>query len=204
MAEYGLIETPAYAPPPHAGNGHAPIMPPDRDDQPTTQTVQAAAEGVVQAEGDLLTFFGERFRLADGVSIMPMLGFANAASRGVDSSDVKGLAAMYKLIRSVIHRPPLFDENGVRVIDELTGKPAYDETEWSRFEELAIDEGADDEDLMDFVNRAMEVMSARPRRRREISSGGSPQTSEKSRASSFSPGRPPQADGLIAVSDLGR
>lgn len=176
--------------------------------EPGTQSVQAAAEGategVVQDDGDYLEFFGEHFRLADRVGIMPLLAFANASKGGVDSSDVKGMAAMYALIRSVIHRPPAFDEHGKRAVDPETGKPGFDEAEWIRFEDLAMEENADDEDLMDFVNQAMEVMSARPRKRREISSGGSPQTSEKSKESSSSRATPPGADGLVLVRDVGR
>lgn len=176
--------------------------------EPETQSVQAAAEGaaegIVLDDGDYIEFFGEHFRLADRVGIMPLLAFANASKGGLDSSDVRGMAAMYSLIRSVIHRPPAFDEHGKRAVDPETGKPGFDETEWTRFEDLAMEENADDEDVMDFVNQAMEVMSARPRKRREISSGGSPRTSEKSKESSSSPGTPPGMDGLVLVRDVGR
>jgi hypothetical protein len=172
---------------------------------PVTQTVQAAAEGVVAEpeEYDTVVFYGEKFRLAEKVSLMPMLAFANASKKGLDSDDMEGLAAMYALIRSVIHRPVLLDEHGARVVDE-NGRAVRDETEWNRFESLAIDENADGDDIMGVVNQAMEIMSARPRKPREISSGSSRPTSEKSRGGLSSPVRPPELDGLRPVADLGR
>jgi hypothetical protein len=114
-----------------------------------------------------------------------------------------GLAALYRMIRDVIHRPKLYDEHGNRVIDEVTGKPAFDETEWRRFEDLADDEQADGEELMDFLNEATAVIAARPRRRRGISSGSSPSTSPRSKASSSSLGTR-AIDGMVPVRDIGR
>lgn len=167
----------------------------------TTQTVQAAAEGVVNV--DYVEFMGEKFQLAEKVSIMPLMAYAIAADAGGDSDDMKGLAAMYRLIRSVIHRPPLYNDQGLRVRDE-DGKPLRDESEWRRFEELADDEMAEGEDLMGVVKQAMEIMSARPSSRREVSSASSPQTSPTSRPVSSSPVTHPQADGLTPVASLGR
>jgi len=168
----------------------------------TTQTAQAAAEGVVESDGDYVDFFGEKFRLADRVGIMPMVQFGYASKKGLDSDDLEGLAAMYSLIRSVIHRPPLLDDEGQKVRDE-NGKALRDEREWFRFVELAEDELADGDDVMGFVNRAMEIMAARPTARREGSSPSSPQTSETSKPDSFSRAIP-GADGLTPVSMLGR
>jgi len=165
----------------------------------TTQSVQAAAEGVV--EGDHVEFMGEKFRLADKVGIMPMLAFANASKKGLDSDDMEGLAAMYSLIRSVIWRPPLY-ENGQRVVDD-DGHPQRDEREWDRFARLADDEQAEGEDVMDFVSEAMSVIAARPRKPRGLSSGSSRRTSEKSRDVSSLPATIPGADGLTPVAHLG-
>lgn len=167
----------------------------------TTQSVQSATEGIVQL--DYVEFMGEKFQLAEKVSIMPLMAYALAADAGTDSDDMKGLAAMYRLIRSVIHRPPLLDDQGLRVRDE-NGKPLRDESEWQRFEELADDEMAEGEDLMTVVKQAMEIMSARPSSRREVSSASSPQTSLTSKPASSSPATHPQADGLMPVAGLGR
>lgn len=169
---------------------------------PTTQSVQAAAEGVVVQDGDFVEFLGQKFRLAEKVGLMPMLAFANASKQGLDSDDMEGLAAMYSLIRSVIHRPPLLDEHGQQVVDE-NGKRLRDDSEWNRFVALADDELAEGEDVMGFVNEAMQVMSARPRKPREISSGGSRPTSANSRDGSSLPATIPGLDGMTPVAQLG-
>lgn len=169
-------------------------------DDPGTHEVQAAAEGVTEADYDMVEFFGQKFRLAERVGIMPMLAFGNASKNGLDTDDMDGLAAMYRLIRSVIHRPALFDEHGHRVVDE-NGKTLRDESEWLRFEQVAEDELAEGEDVMGFVNQAMELMSARPRKPRSLSAGTSRPTSEKSRDDSSSPANPALA-GMTRVADL--
>lgn len=207
MADFasGQGAPPANWPPqdqPYAGRPH--LVQVD-----TTQHTQAVAEGVVMEEDDpnLVEFMGRRFRLAEKIGLMPLLRFANASKAGLDSDDMEGLAALYTVIRDTIdqRRPPKLDEQGVQLIDPISGEPEWDgPSEWMKFEDHAINTQAEGEDLMDFVNRAMAVISARPRRRREISSGGSPQTSEKSRADSSSPGMPPGAEGLTPVSALGR
>lgn len=171
--------------------------------EPTTHEAQAAAEGVVLDDGDYLEFFGEKFRLADKVGLAPLIRFGHAANKGLDSDDMEGLAAMYSVIRGVIHRPPLLDEHGQQQVDD-NGRKLRDESEWNRFMEVAEDEQAEGDEIMDFVNRAMGVMSARPRKPREISSGGSRPTSENSKGGLSSPAMPPGMDGLTPVADLGR
>jgi hypothetical protein len=174
------------------------------EDAPTSRDAQAAAEGIVlDPDGDYLEFYGEKFRLADKVGLAPMIRFGAAANRGLDSDDMEGLAAMYSLIRSVIHRPPLIGDDGRQQVD-ANGKKLRDETQWNRFLEIAEDELADGDDIMAFVNRAMEVMAARPTKPREISSGGSRATSASSRAASSSQAMHPDMAGLTPVADLGR
>lgn len=182
------------------GVPYAGYAPQHIDVELTTHDVQAQAEGIVE-EFDTIEFCGQKFRLAERVSMMPLLAFANASKRGLDSDDMEGLAAMYSMIRSVIHRPPLFDEHGQRQVDE-SGKPLRDESEWRRFESLAEDEMVEGEDIMTVVNQAITVMSARPRQRRELSSGSSPQTSEKSKAGSSWLESDPRMSGMIPVSDI--
>lgn len=190
---------PAEWPPP----GYAQPIAGQSPEDPVLHEAQAAAEGVVLDEGDFVEFFGEKFRLADRVGLMALVKFGHAANKGLDSDDMEGLAAMYSMIRSVIHRPPLHDEHGQRKVDE-NGKTLRDESEWQRFQDVAEDELAESEDIMGFVSRAMEVMAARPRKPREISSDGSRPTSVSSRAVSSSPVRSPEMDGLTPVADLGR
>ena len=132
---------------------------------------------------------------------MPLLAFANASKKGLDSDDMEGMAAMYGLIRSVIHRPVLRGDDGKPQRDEA-GKVLCDESEWNRFVAHAEDLQAEGDELMEAVGAAMSVISARPRKRREISSGGSPRTSPKSKAGSSS--RDTRLEGLVSVADLGR
>lgn len=189
MADFGDRPVIQEAPSPHLAG------------EATTHSQQAAAEGVLQ-DFDSVEFFGQKFRLADRVGMMPLLAFGNAAKKGLDSDDFEGMAAMYRMIRSVIHRPPLFDEHGQRQVDE-GGKTLRDESEWNRFQELAEDELAEGDDIMGFVNRAMEVMSARPTSRPGTSSASSPPTLERSRDVSSLPGTlAHQAGTLTSVNDL--
>lgn len=167
-----------------------------------THDQQAMAEGVVLEEFDTVEFFGEKFRLAPRVGMMPLLAFGNAAKRGLDSDDFEGMAAMYRMIRAVIYRPVLTDDHGQKRVDE-NGRALRDESEWSRFQEVADDELAEGEDIMGFVNKAMEVMSARPTQRPGISSATSPTTSESSKAVSSLPATlSQQAAPLTRVADL--
>lgn len=182
--------------------GFAPEQTGTSDDAPTTHDVQAASEGVV-IDADHIEFFGEKFRLADSIGMMPLLRFANASKNGLDSEDMEGMAAMYAMIRDVIHRPALFEADGTtRILDPLTGKPAYDEHEWNRFVETATDSKAEGEDIMGFINQAMPVIAARPRKRPGDSSPSQPQISPTSKDGSSSPATDARMQGLTNVADV--
>jgi hypothetical protein len=171
----------------------------------STQDVQAAAEGVVIEDDGRIEFLGERFRLADGVALMPLLAFANASKAGLDSDDMEGMAALYALIRDVVDqtRVQQTGEDGEPLFEADGETPKWaGPSDWQRFEQHAITTRADGDDLMEFVGRAMSVMSARPRKRREASSATSPRTSENSRAGSSSPATDPRMAGLTRVADL--
>lgn len=201
------------------GNGHVvlpadgpyrPPVQPVHDDAPevTTQQVQEALEGETGAADDgRIEFLGQRFRLAERIGMMPLLAFANAQKQGLDSEDMEGMAAMYAMIRDTI------DQTRTQAEDPSTGEPAFDTvgepiwegpSDWQRFERHAIEQQADGEELMDFIGKAMGVIAARPRKRREISSSSSPQTSPTSKAPSSSPVTPAAAMGLTRVADIGK
>ena len=180
-------------------NGHPPVRP---EPEPTTHDVQAAADGV--AGGDTVEFMGQSFRLAERVNFMALLKFAKAGKTGLDSAEMDGMAAMYDLIRSVIHRPVLLDKDGRRQHDPDTGRLIRDESEWTRFEELADDEEADSEQVMEVVNQAMEKIAARPTPPPGASSASSRRTSGSSKASSSLPAMPPELAGMTPVADLAR
>ena len=127
------------------------------------------------------------FMISHSVGMMPLMRFAFAAKRGMDSEDMDGLAALYTMIRDCVHPD-----------------------DWDGFQDYATDTKADDEDLMEFVQSAMEVIAARPRKPRGSSSATSRSTSAKSRGSSSRQGSvippgaivPPEAQGLMPVGDL--
>jgi hypothetical protein len=173
----------------------------------TTHDVQAAVEGAPVADDtDSVEFLGKRFRLAETIGLMPLLAFANTSKQGMDSDDLEGMAAMYALIRDTVDqtRVQRRDEDD-KLIYDAAGEPEWEgPSDWQRFERHAIDEKADGEELMGFIRDAMGVISARPRKRRGTSSDSSPRTLPSSRASSSSPGTPPQIDGLVPVSTIGR
>jgi hypothetical protein len=108
-------------------------------------------------------FFGEQFRIADRIGLMPMMRFAKAAKAGVDSNDLDGLAAMYDLLEQCLA-----------------------DDEWARFERHADRHRADGDELMEVVSKVFEVLSERPTRRPSDSSDGPSTTSPSSTDASSS------------------
>jgi hypothetical protein len=148
--------------------------------------LQAAAEGVVlprdengEVVADKVEFMGERYKIANKVGLMPLIKFAHAASSGLDSSDMEGLAALYAMIRDCI-----------------------DPGEWLRFERDAIDKRAGDADLLPVVEQTIELLTARPTRRPSGSSDGPRPTSPSSTGSSSSRVTPTGAADLVSVDEL--
>jgi hypothetical protein len=178
------------------GNGHQPADPApappaqapvwERRDPPADRYVHHDPVGRVQAQaaeepiatgvvegGAVRLPFGRpedarTFRLAPDLNTLPFLRFATAANDGGRTEDLEGLAALYDMIKQVV-----------------------DEDEWPAFYAYASKVRADDEELMEFVSQAVEVLSARPRSRRGNSLAGSPTTSPRSREVSSSPATPP-------------
>jgi len=184
---------------------------PDRE-RPRTPEMQRVSEGAVVDEHDgRVEFMGEWFHLADEIGMMPLLAFSFAAKDGADSDDMDGLAAMYALIRDTIDqsRPVVEDEHGNPVFEADGMTPKYaGPSDWQRFERHAINCKADGADIMEFIQKAMKVISSRPQKRRGDSSTTSPQSSESTRDDSPSPapgGRTvPGIEALTSVADLGR
>jgi hypothetical protein len=186
-----------------------PSAEPSGADVLTTQDVQATAEGVDLDDTNSIEFLGERFRLAESIGLMPLLKFAHTAKGGATSDDMEGLDAMYVLIRSCIDRSQTqqVDDDGKPVFDPA-GAPVWaGPSQWELFEQHAIATNADGEDLSAVINQAVQVISARPTRRRGDSSPSSPPTSPSSKGSSSSPGTrpvPPGFEDLVPVAELGR
>lgn len=204
MANPELLEDGPPQWPLHLTNGVSPDAP---GANLTTHDVQAAVEGAVQLDdSNSIEFLGKRFRLSEQIGLMPLLAFANASKRGLDSDSMEGLAAMYVLIRDCVDqtRAPATDEDDKPIFED-DGTPRFaGPSEFMRFEAHCYETKADGEDLMDFIGKAVAVVSARPRLRRETSSGGSPQTSPKSKATSSFRDTWPGSEELTDVRQLGR
>lgn len=137
--------------------------------------VQAAVEGVeIVGDGRKVEFMGAEYRIAEKVGLMPLMKFAHVSSKGLDSSDMDGLAAMYAMIQDCI-----------------------DPAEWSRFEHDAMEKKADGEAIFGVVAKVIEILTARPTQRPAESSAGPRLTSENSKGSSSSPVTPPATLSLV-------
>lgn len=136
--------------------------------------------------------------MSDSIGMMPLLQFAHASSKGLDSADMEGLAALYAMIRDCIDQTrPQKDVDGELVDDGPS--------EWDRFQRHAVDTKAEADDLMAVVQKCIEVISARPTRPPGDSSAGRPTTSANSKAlSSTAATRRPELEGMVSVADLGR
>jgi hypothetical protein len=128
----------------------------------------------------MVGFLGQQFRIGEKVGLMPLMRFAYHAKKGVNTDDFEGMAAMYELLKDCIH--PL---------------------EWERFEQHAIEQHADGQELFEVVGEVIERLSARPTKQPGGSSSGSSRTTPSSTASSSAARRvPPGAEDLVPVEQL--
>jgi hypothetical protein len=118
---------------------------------------------------DTFTFYGETFRIADEIGVMPLMEFAAAASSGLDSAEVEGMAAMYAMLADCLADEER-DENGKLV------RPA----EFPRFRQVAKQHKADGDTLLAVCTRVYEVVSGRPTEQPSDSSDGQSSTSPSS------------------------
>lgn len=133
--------------------------------------VTTTATDVVAAT-DVITLLDKPFKVAPKLGLMPLLRFAHLSSKGVTADDMEGLAAMYSLLRGVI-------------ADE----------DWDAFQEHAEAVRADENDLLEAVRGAIDVMTARPTVRPSDSSPGSqPTETSMSEASSAPESSTPPSD----------
>src|ERR1700751_211037 len=101
-------------------------------------TVEAVEGKVVGSkEWDYVTLADKKFRLREKVGAMAM--FKWSAASELSSDDPRALGAIYALLKSLIHKE-----------------------DWAKFEERALDEDQDAEDLLDVITNALEIISGRP------------------------------------------
>lgn len=168
----------------------------------TTQTVQAAVEGVEVDDPRKVEFLGQYFLMAEKIGLMPLLKFAHASSRGLDSGDMEGLAAMYAMIYDCIDQT-VPTERRIDPTDGVEKDMPAGPSEYQRFERHALEMKADADDLMKLVQTVIERLSARPSRPPGDSSAGRLPTSRNSKAISSRPDYP-GLDGMTSVEDLDR
>ncbi len=149
---------------------------------PTVGEVQAAVEGVVLTDGKV-EFMGQMFTMSDKIGLMPLMKFAHSASKGIDSTDMEGLAALYSMVKDCIDDSDP-DANG-------------NSAEWRRFERHAIEQKAEADDLMKCVQKVIEVLAARPTRQPGDSSAGRPSISQSSKVDSLT-------EGMVSVTEIDR
>jgi hypothetical protein len=111
-----------------------------------------------------LLFAGETFTVADRIGLMPLMRFAVLAKGGVDIDDMEGLVAVYDLLRQCIA-----------------------DDDWLRFEAHAARARAGEDELLQVVKDAIELITAHPTRQPSDSSAGRPSTSGPSADGSGSP-----------------
>lgn len=104
------------------------------------------AQGVV----DTFTFHGKRFALAPKIGSLPLMRYAAAASSGLDSSEMDGLAAMYDLIRGCLVEEPVRADDG-EVIAEG----------WQAFERVCIENKLQGPDLLGLVGKLVQAATGK-------------------------------------------
>lgn len=101
-------------------------------------TVEAVEGKVVGAkEWDYVSLDKEKYRLREKIGALAM--FKWSAASELSSDDPRALGAIYALMKSLIHKE-----------------------DWHAFEEYALDEDKDGEELLDVITSALEIIGGRP------------------------------------------
>ena len=104
----------------------------------TADTVEAVEGQVVgKKEYDYVSLGDEKFRIREKVGAMAL--FKWSAASEMSSEDPRALGAIYAMLKSVIYKE-----------------------DWPKFEEYALDNDHDAEELLDVITKALEIVSGRP------------------------------------------
>ena len=146
---------------------------------------QAAAEGV-KLTGSV-TFRGRSFRLGPCEAIAPMLDFAEAAAKGLDTDDPEGLAAMKAMLRDCFLQAPSCGTCAACEAEDYDACPSLDLGDFPKFWRFvkAVRPAADE--LFEVVQGATEQAMARPTPARSGSSSPARSRSANSKGPSSSP-----------------
>ena len=107
------------------------------DDALTDATVEGKVVGKNKKKYDYVSLGEEKFRLREKIGALAM--FKWSAASELSSEDPRALAAIYALLKSLIHRE-----------------------DWQKFEDYALDEDKEAEELLDVITEALEKISGRP------------------------------------------
>lgn len=140
----------------------------DLDTETAAREAQALSEGVKPKS--TVECMGEHYQVADRVGLMPLMKFAHAASKGIDSTDMDGLNAIYEMLRDCIH-----------------------EDDWGRFQDDMVTKKGFVDELLPVVQQAIQVITSRPTTGPSDSSTSSAQSTAESTERSF-PGLVPVRD----------
>lgn len=140
--------------------------------------------GEVVDDSRTVEFMGRRFRVAEKIGVMPLLKFSMYAD--VSINDMRGLAAMYAMLRDCIHPgTPGCGECAACKNDRETDCGSYDPGDWKAFEDHAMETRADADEIFKVITDVTEMISGTPTERpsgsrpgrRAISSGSTGRSS---------------------------
>lgn len=115
---------------------------------------------------DKVEFLGAEFRMGERVGLMPMMRYARVAKRLDELEKSGGEADGDQFVE-------MFDAT-LSLLEQCVHPD-----DWSRFERHSTEQGADQEEFMEFAGRVMAALSDRPTGPRSVSSSG-PRTIEPS------------------------
>lgn len=138
-----------------AGAGTEPL--PDPREEITAPVVA----GTVVDNKRTVEFMGRRFRIADKIGVMPLLKFSMYADVAI--TDMRGLAAMYAMLRDCIHpgSPGCGECESCKADDEASCAQ-YDPGDWRAFEDRAMETRADADDVFKVITDVTEMIAGYP------------------------------------------
>lgn len=160
-----------------SGNGKDPVA-----------SAQAAAEGVTLT--GTVEFRGRSFRLGPCEAIAPMLDFAEAAAKGLDTDDPEGLAAMKAMLRDCFLQVPSCGACKACDAEDYDACEHLDLGDFPKFWRFVKAVRPPADELFEVVQSATEQAMARPTPARSGSSSPARSRSANSKAPSSSPGVP--------------
>lgn len=109
------------------------------DKEALAESTVKAVEGQVvgKKEYDYVDLGDEKFRVREKVGAMALFKWSAAAEMGTE--DPRALGAIYAMLKAIVHKE-----------------------DWAKFEEHALDNDADAEELLDVVTSGLEIVAGRP------------------------------------------